>query len=69
LFPELPRVMARDSRQRPLCRRPRSAKPSFFTFFLSTLTNINIYNIYHIQNSHNTYISHPKHKCHPTLHI
>jgi hypothetical protein len=67
VFPELPRVVARGSRQRSLCRRPLSAKRPhfvlFFSFHIDKHTHKYIYiyiYIYHMQHSHNTYISHPQ---------
>jgi hypothetical protein len=66
-FPELPSVIAKSPRQRPLCRRPLSAKrPHFVLFFgfhidkhTHTHTHIYIYMTISHAAIDNTYISHP----------
>jgi hypothetical protein len=66
-FPELPSLIAKSTRQRPLCRRPLSIKrPHFVLFFSFHIDNIYIYIYIYIYMtiSHatidNTYISHPQ---------
>jgi hypothetical protein len=82
LFPELPRVIARSTRQRALCWRPLSAKRSLlsfiFNFLLSALTNTHTHiydditcsthttHIYHIRTAAPIHTSPQVH--HPQIH-
>jgi hypothetical protein len=48
IFPELPSVIAKSTRQRPLCRQPLSAKEATFCFIFSFHIDKYIYIYIHI---------------------
>jgi hypothetical protein len=63
-FPELPRVIARSSRQRGLCRRPLSAKSPLYVLFFSFHIDKYIYIYTHTSSYITTSISNPSKQVH-----